>query len=85
MPSTEKAPFAALLQKPSDGLETGDPPYHGTTQATGRNRRQRFCLVSAPFAPVRLATGCDRLRPLGSIKAPSSVYWSDYARLRPDV
>ena len=45
------------------------PPYH--LAATGRNRRQRFSLVSTVFGCGRFATGCHRLRPRGSITAPS--------------
>src|SRR5439155_6202630 len=40
------------------------------SQATGRNRRQRFSLVSAVFGAGRFAADCHRLQPRGSIKAP---------------
>jgi hypothetical protein len=55
------------------------PPYHGASVATGRNPRQRFSPVCAVFAAVPFATGCHQLRPLGSIKAPSSVVYLGYA------
>src|SRR5947208_15733389 len=47
------------------------PAYHGTSQATGGNRSQRFPLVSAASAAPRFADDCRRLPPRGSIKAPS--------------
>jgi hypothetical protein len=50
----------------------GPPPYHGISAASGRNPRQRFSPISAVLAAVPIATGCHRLRPQGSIKAPSS-------------
>jgi hypothetical protein len=53
-------------------------PYHGTSQATGRNPRQRFWLDFAVFGAAPVATDCQRLQPRGSIKAPSSVVVSDY-------
>jgi len=43
------------------------PPYHGTSQATGRNPRQRFWRVSAVSALSRFAADCHRLQPRGSI------------------
>ena len=43
---------------------------NGQAVATGR---QRFWLDLAIFAPGRFATGCHRLQPRGSIKAPSFV------------
>ena len=33
------------------------------------------------FQRIHIATGCHRLQPLRSIKAPSSVAWSDYELL----
>ncbi len=54
------------------------PPYHGLRSAAGRNRWQRFWLVSPASAPVRFATGCHRLRPRGSIKAPFFVAATGY-------
>jgi hypothetical protein len=35
----------SLWQSPLTDSNRRPPPYHGTTQATGRNRRQRFSLV----------------------------------------
>jgi hypothetical protein len=51
------------------------PPYHALVAATGRNRRQRFWLVFAVSPAGRFASGCDRLQPRGSIKAPSAVVY----------
>jgi hypothetical protein len=54
------------------------PPYHGTSQATGRNPRQRFPpdrAVSAPSRLPPLATGCNRSAPQN---APSSVVRCGY-------
>jgi hypothetical protein len=48
-----------------------DPPYHGATAATGCNPGQRLSPIWAEFAAIPFATGCQRLRPLGSINAPS--------------
>jgi hypothetical protein len=51
-------------------------PYHGTTQATRRNPRQRFSLDFAVFGAIHLptiATGAQR-----SISAPFCVVSSDY-------
>ena len=47
------------------------PAYHGTSQATGGNPRQRFSLVLAVSGAVPFAAVCHRLQPRGSIKAPS--------------
>src|SRR5947207_13962766 len=68
---TEEARFAGLLQSPLTDSNRRPPPYHGTSQATGRNARQSFPLVSAGFAAVGFATGCHRLQPRGSTRAPS--------------
>jgi hypothetical protein len=54
------------------------PPYHGTTQASGRNPRQRFSLVWAVLEAVPFASDCHGLRPLGSIKAPRLVAYVGY-------
>jgi hypothetical protein len=48
-------------------------PYHKSSQATGGSRGQRIWLVFAALGPGAFATGCHRLRPLGSIKAPYSA------------
>jgi hypothetical protein len=55
----------------------GVNPYHGTAQATGRSPRQRFSPIRARFGAILLATDCYWLRPLGSIKAPSLVVFSE--------
>jgi hypothetical protein len=62
----------------------GVHPYHGTSAASRGNPRQRFLPLSASFRTVDFATGCRRLRPLGSIKAPSFVCCPDN-RLSPIV
>ena len=67
---TKKARFPDLLQSPLTDSNRRPPPYHGTTQATGRNPRQRFSLVWAVLEAVPFASDCHGLRPLGSIKAP---------------
>src|SRR5438034_4469943 len=56
---------------PSDKLErvTGEALLHGIPYY--RNARQSFPLVSAGFAAVGFATGCHRLQPRGSTRAPS--------------
>ena len=54
------------------------PAYHGTTQATRRNPRQRLWPNSAVFARHTFSTDCHRLPPRGSIKAPCSVVGSGY-------
>jgi hypothetical protein len=64
---------AEKLRIASDRFRWIAAPYHGLPSATSRNPRQRFGLVRAVLAVVPVATGCDRLRPLGSIKDPSSV------------
>jgi len=76
-----KLRFAGPLQSPLPDSNPRPPPYHGTTQATGRKPRQRFSLVGAVFAPVRFATDCHRLQPRGSIKAPSFVVLAGYMAL----
>src|SRR5215207_4240813 len=48
-------------------------PYHGTTQATGRNPRQQFSLVWAVLEAVPFASDCHWLRLLGSIKGSTFV------------
>jgi hypothetical protein len=68
-----------LLKRAPDGLEPSTPSLPWNPQATGRNPRQRFSPVYAVFAAVPFATRCDQLRPLGSIKAPSSVVYLGYA------
>src|SRR6266542_1395121 len=42
------------------------------SQVTGGSRWQQIWLVFAVSPRVRFASDCDRLRPRGSIKAPSS-------------
>jgi hypothetical protein len=41
----EKAPRGALLQSPLSDSNRRPPPYHGTTQASVRNPRQRISLA----------------------------------------
>src|SRR5262245_22368495 len=69
----EKARICRSFSEPSDGLEPSTPSLPCARLTTGRNQRQRFSLVSAVSGAVRFATGCHRLRPRGSIKAPSFV------------
>jgi hypothetical protein len=71
-------PSCRAFLKPSDGREPSTPSYHGTTQATGRNPRQRFSLVWAVLEAVPFASDCHGLRPLGSIKAPRLVAYVGY-------
>jgi hypothetical protein len=62
----ERCRFAGISSKPSDGLEPSTLPYHVSSAATGRNRRQRFRLREPFLAPSRLppvATRCDRSAP----------------------
>src|SRR6266480_3540532 len=77
--ATKNGQFAGISSKPSDGLEPSTPPYHGTSQATGRNLRQRFWLVLGPPGLRRFAVDCHRLQPRGSIKAPSFVASTGYS------
>jgi hypothetical protein len=58
-PPLDSSQSTSWSVSPGEALLHGIP-YHGTTQASGRNRRQRFCLVSGVFALVRFATGCAR-------------------------
>jgi hypothetical protein len=64
--------ICGAFQEPSDGLEPSTPPYHGTSPASGRNAWQRISLVSTVSGTIAFATGCHRLQPRGSIKAPSA-------------
>src|SRR5205814_496337 len=61
----------------------GTTPYHVLLAATGRNGQQRFWLVFVCFRLVGFATGCYRLRPRGSIKAPSFVVSLGYIARAP--
>jgi hypothetical protein len=63
---------------PFAGREGELADYHGTSQATGGNPRQRISHVLARSAPIGFATDCHRLQPRGSIKAPSSVVGIGY-------
>lgn len=62
----------SLRSQGSDPLHNGEGvhPYHALRSATGRNRWQRFWLVSAVFEASAFATGRHWLRPLCSIDAP---------------
>src|SRR5438477_12334862 len=79
----EKAPVAGLLQSPLTDSNRRPPPYHGTSQATGGNRRQRIRLVFAVSAAGRFAADCHGLQPRGSIRAPSSATGVRTFYLRP--
>src|ERR671934_774448 len=48
-------------------------PYHALLAATGGSPRQEFRLVSAGLATATSASGCHRLQPRGSVKAPPPV------------
>jgi hypothetical protein len=74
----KKPRFARLLQSPLTDSNRRPPPYHGTPHATGRNPRQRISHVCAVLGVLPFASGCHPLRPLGSIKAPSSVVCCGY-------
>src|SRR5205823_8077331 len=65
--------FPALLQSPLTDSNRRPPPYHGTSQATGRSRSQRFSPISAVSGPCCFAGDCHLLQPRGSIKAPSDT------------
>jgi hypothetical protein len=62
---------------PANGSQDGasatrcPPPYHGISAPTGRNPRQPFWLDVPVFDAAAFATGCHRLRPLGSMNASS--------------
>src|SRR5687768_17336753 len=66
----ERACLQVFVGSPLTDSNRRPPPYHQGSAATGRNPRQRFWLVSAVFGVFRFATGCQWLRPLGSINAP---------------
>jgi hypothetical protein len=68
-----RSPGLRGFAEPSSGLEPETPPYHALDSATGGNAPQRFRLNSAAFGGTAFATGCHRLQPRGSIKAPSLV------------
>src|SRR5206468_6844938 len=70
--TSENADLQALRESPLTDSNRRPPPYHGTSQATGGNRSQRFSLVSAALVTPRFAHDCHRLQPRGSIKAPST-------------
>jgi hypothetical protein len=61
------------------------PPYHGTSQATGRNQRQRFWLASAVLGRAAFATDYHWLHPRGSINVPSLVVNPGYIRRAQDA
>src|SRR5439155_20674202 len=76
---------AGLCKSPLTDSNRRPPPYHGTSPATGGNRRQRFPLVFAVFAGARFARGCHWLQPRGSIKAPCSVMSRDRLAAHPST
>ena len=57
-----------------------NPSLPCTSRGNRSQRRQRFSVDSQGFRPDRFATGCHRLQPRGSIKAPSFVVCLDYGR-----
>jgi hypothetical protein len=69
--STDHGDLLAFYRSPLTDSNRRPPPYHGLRSATRRNPRQRSWPDFAVFAAVALAAGCQRLRPLGSINAPS--------------
>lgn len=69
----ERSRSAGTSRSPLPDSNRRPPPYHALVAATGRNRRQGSWLVFAASAPNRFATDGHRLRPRGSIKAPSFV------------
>jgi hypothetical protein len=71
--ATRNAYLQAFRQSPLTDSNRRPPPYHALPAATGRNQRQRFWLVLGASGSRRFATGCHRLQPRGSIKAPSLV------------
>jgi hypothetical protein len=77
--SKQKAPICGAFAKPPGGLE---PPTLSLPWSAEGNRSQPTAKVFAYLSGLRavaLATGCQRLQPRGSIKAPSCVVSSDYA------
>src|SRR6266581_339051 len=79
--TTERRAKQEEIGSPLTDSNRRPPPYHGTSQATGRNLRQRFWLVSAASATPRFADDCHRLQPRGSIKAPSADLRSNLRHL----
>jgi hypothetical protein len=61
--TTESPPEQAEERSPLTDSNRRPPPYHGTTQATGRNRRQRFFAYVCGFrgGPI-----CDGLPPVAT-------------------
>ena len=53
------------------------PAHHESSEATGGSRSQRIRLVFAVLGARPVATGCQWLRPLGSIRAPYSARYED--------
>ena len=70
--------LAGHSESPLTDSNRRPPPYHALRAATGCSPRQRFSLVSAPLAAASFATGCHRLQPRGSMKAPSCVVGYGY-------
>jgi hypothetical protein len=80
-----KPPIASGLFKPSGGLESQTPslPWRslGNRSQPLGNRSQPTATLFACLSHFRrrsIATGCHRLRPRGSIKAPCFVVCSGY-------
>jgi hypothetical protein len=74
LPHQATAVAAALENANRTAAPPGDhrpSPNHLLLAATGRNAQQRFWPDFAVFGTVAFVTGCHRLRPLGSTRAPS--------------
>jgi hypothetical protein len=69
-----------FAESPLSDSNRRPPPYHFGVTATGRNPRQRFRPIRVVFAAGPFAAGCQRLRPLCSINAPSPVVCLGYER-----
>jgi hypothetical protein len=67
---TERRGFPAFLQSPLTDSSRRPPPYHALRSGCGGLPPVADRPISAGFGPAPFATGCHRLRPLGSINAP---------------
>ena len=81
--TTEVPAKQAKSRSPLTDSNRRPPPYHALEMAMARNPRQRLRLVLGVSARSRFATGCHRLQPRGSIKAPSLVGSRGNMRRRP--
>jgi hypothetical protein len=64
---------ASIVRQRVRARDPREPALPGIQSATGRNRRQRFWLVSAGFAVTPFATGCERLQARGSIMVRNAM------------